>query len=65
MARPLRIEVEHGLYHVTARGWERRQIVRDDVDRQAWLELFDRVALRCGWRVFAWVLMTGSISQTP
>lgn len=58
MARPLRIEVENGLYHVTSRGWQRRAIVRDEADRQAWWELLDRVAGRCGWRVFAWVLMT-------
>lgn len=57
MARPLRIDIEDGLYHVTSRGWERRVVVRDDRDRQRWLELLDRVATRCGWRVFAWVLM--------
>ena len=32
MSRPLRIEIEDGIYHVTARGWERRVIVRDDPD---------------------------------
>jgi REP element-mobilizing transposase RayT len=58
MARPLRIDLQHGLYHVTSRGWERRAIVRDDRDRQRWLELLDRVATRCGWRVFAWALMS-------
>ncbi len=57
MARPLRIEIEDGLYHVTSRGWERRVVVRDDRDRQRWLELLDRVASRSGWRVFAWGLM--------
>ncbi|NLF67956.1 MAG: hypothetical protein GX575_02760 [Candidatus Anammoximicrobium sp.] len=57
MARPLRIDIENGLYHVTSRGWEQRLVVRDDRDRQRWLELLDRVATRCGWRVFAWVLM--------
>jgi len=57
MVRPLRIDVEDGLYHVTSRGWERRAVVRDDRDRQRWLDLLDRVATRCGWRVFAWVLM--------
>ncbi len=55
MARPLRIDIENGLYHVTSRGWERRAIARDD--RQRWLELLDRVATRCGWQVFAWALM--------
>lgn len=58
MARPLRIETEDGLYHVTSRGWERRVLVRDDRDRQRWLELLDRVSGRCGWRVFAWGLMS-------
>jgi putative transposase len=57
MARPLRIEIEHGLYHVTSRGWERRVIVHDDRDRREWLKLLDRVAGRYGWRFFAWVLM--------
>ncbi len=46
MARPLRIEIENGIYHVTSRGWERRVIVSDDRDRHKWLELLDRVALR-------------------
>jgi REP element-mobilizing transposase RayT len=58
MARPLRIDIENGLHHVTSRGWERRVMVRNDADCQHWLELLDRVAVRCGWRVFAWVLMT-------
>ncbi len=57
MARPLRIEVENGLYHVTVRGWERRSIVRSDRDREDWSRLLDKTATRCGWRVFAWVLM--------
>jgi REP element-mobilizing transposase RayT len=58
MARPLRIDIENGRYHVTSRGWERRVMVRNDADCQHWLELLDRVAVRCGWHVFAWVLMT-------
>ena len=69
MSRPLRIEIENGIYHVTARGWERRLIVRDDRDRQESLELLDRVVvLRCGWRFFAWALMNNHFHlffQTP
>jgi REP element-mobilizing transposase RayT len=57
MSRPLRIEIENGIYHVSSRGWERRAIVTDDRDRQQWFELLDRVALRFGWRFFAWMLM--------
>jgi hypothetical protein len=33
-------------------------MVRNAADCQHWLELLDWVAVRCGWRVFAWVLMT-------
>ena len=58
MSRPLRIELENGLYHVTARGWERGVIVDSDRDREDWLRLLDPVATRCNWRVFAWVLMS-------
>ncbi len=58
MARPLRIDAENGLYHVTSRGWERRVMVRNDADREHWISLLERVAIRYGWRVFAWVLMT-------
>jgi len=39
MARPLRIELSGGLYHVTARGDRREEIYFDTVDRQAWLKL--------------------------
>lgn len=58
MARPLRVDIPGGVYHVTSRGLERRAIVRDDADRSKWLELLDRVASRRRWRVFAWALMT-------
>ena len=54
MARPLRIDIADGVYHVTSRGLERRDIVSADVDREKWCELLDRVATRCGWREFAW-----------
>ena len=57
MSRPLRIEIENGIYHVTSRGWERQVIVTDDGDRQPWFVMLDRVARRFGWRFFAWMLM--------
>lgn len=34
MARPLRIEMSFGGYSVTTRGWKRRDILRDDEDRE-------------------------------
>ena len=57
MSRPLRIELPDGVYHVTNRGLEGRDIVRDDGDRRKWLALLDSTARRRAWRVFAWVLM--------
>lgn len=57
MARPLRIEIPDGVYHVTSRGLERRRIVRGDADRGRWLHLLGTVCVRRDWRVFSWVLM--------
>jgi REP element-mobilizing transposase RayT len=37
MARPLRIELAGGIYHVTSRGDRREDIYVDEADRQAWL----------------------------
>ena len=57
MARPLRIEVPNGVYHVTSRALEGRAIALDEKDGRKWLDLLDTVATRRRWRVFAWVLM--------
>ena len=57
MARPLRIEYEGAIHHVTVRGLEKRPIVRDDADRGRWLDLFDRTATRHRWQVYAWTLL--------
>jgi len=37
MARPLRIEYDGALYHLTSRGNERKAIFKDDADRQPFL----------------------------
>jgi hypothetical protein len=37
MARPLRIEFDGALYHVTSRGNEREAIFKDDTDRGLFL----------------------------
>jgi REP element-mobilizing transposase RayT len=58
MARPLRIEFEGALYHVTARGNARADIFLDDEDRRAFVNNLGRVCERFGWRVWAWCLMT-------
>jgi len=57
MARPLRIELPGGLYHVMSRGNERRAMVRDDADRQRRLDWLERTVETYGWRLHAFVLM--------
>ena len=57
MPRQPRLNLAEGVYHVTQRGLERRDIVLNNDDRQDWLRLFDRHATRCGWRVFAYALL--------
>lgn len=61
MSRPLRVEYSGALHHVTARGNERRAIFRDDVDREAYLELLARYRNRFGFRVHAYCLMTNHV----
>jgi putative transposase len=57
MARPLRLLVENGHYHVTSRTWDRSALFRDDEHR---LEFLDRLSLtveRFDWRCLAYCLM--------
>ena len=58
MARPLRIELAGGLYHVTSRGDRREDIFLDDADRHAWLAIFGAVCKRCNWICHAWCQMS-------
>lgn len=57
MARPLRIDVPGGWYHVSARGIERREICRSDADRERWVSILAELPERFGLRVHGWVLM--------
>ncbi|MBU6402161.1 MAG: transposase, partial [Verrucomicrobia bacterium] len=57
MARPLRIELAGGRYHVTARGNERRNIFRTDRDRTHFLELVAELPDRFGGRLHAYAMM--------
>ncbi len=58
MVRPLRIEFAGAVYHVTSRGNARQDIVRDDVDREKWVDWLRRTVETYNWRLHAWVLMT-------
>jgi putative transposase len=57
MARPPRIEIAGGIYHVIARGNERRAIFRDNNDRAAFLELLAKTLERHRWELLAYCLM--------
>jgi len=58
MARPLRIEFAGALYHVTARGNERRDIFFADDDRRQFLDTLGEVCTRFNWRCHAFCQMT-------
>ena len=58
MARPLRIELAGGLYHVTSRGDRREDIYLGDADRLAWLDTFSQVCARFNWTCHAWCQMS-------
>ena len=57
LARPVRIDVPGGWYHVTNRGNERRPIFHDDKDRLRFLELLAEWPARFETRLHAYVLM--------
>ena len=57
MARPVRVDVEGGWYHVTARGIEQRAIFEDVRDHEHFLELLPEMGERYGVEIHAYVLM--------
>lgn len=58
MARPLRIEYEGALYHVTARGNERRKTFFSHRDYEKFLAYVDEARAKFGIRLHAYVLMS-------
>src|SRR4030042_2119487 len=57
MTRPLRIQYEEALYHITSRGNEQADIFLDDQDREYFLLLLAQVVERYDWLVYAFCLM--------
>jgi len=58
MARPLRIEYEGAVYHVTARGNAKQTIFVDNGDRQKFLMVLGDVVSRFHWNCHAYCLMS-------
>jgi putative transposase len=61
MSRPLRLEFEGGVYHIVARGNERRDIFRDDRDRERYLERLSHYRDRFGFQLLAFCLMSNHV----
>ncbi|MEW6324345.1 MAG: transposase [Nitrospirota bacterium] len=57
MARPLRLQYPGALYHITARGNERKPIFRDEADREMFLSILSHAVERYRLRLHAYVLM--------
>ncbi len=57
MTRPLRLEIEGGVYHITSRGNARQRIFLDDGDKQIFLEVLNSVVKRFNWLCHAYCLM--------
>lgn len=57
MARCLRLEYPGALWHVTSRGNEKRNIVRDDADRRRFVFILAQAVIDHQWILHAWVLM--------
>lgn len=57
MARPLRIEYEGALYHVTSRGNAGQDIFLGDEDRRVFLEILGQTVERFTWHCHAYCLM--------
>ena len=68
MARAQRIEYEGAVYHVTARGNERRAIFHDDADREHFLRTLGESVGRFEVRLYLFCLMSNHIHlvvETP
>lgn len=68
MARPLRIEYDGALYHITSRGNGKKPLFKDDEDRKKFLEILKRVNERFNWICHAYCLMNNYyyiIIETP
>ncbi len=68
MSRPLRLEHEGALWLVTSRGNERRDVFRDERDREAYLDVLAKIVELYRWRLQAYVLMGNNVQllvETP
>src|SRR5260370_14658698 len=68
MSRPLRLDFPAAIGHVTTRGNEKRDIVRDDDDRRRFVSLLAHTVVEQRWLLDAWVSMSNHyhlLVETP
>lgn len=68
MARPLRIEYEGALYHITARGNERKPLYKEEGDYHRFLNILSELPERFGTAIHGYVLMANHyhlLIETP
>lgn len=68
MVRPIRIEYEGAVYHVTIRGNDRRAIFKTDADRERFLTVLSDSVERYDVRLYLYCLMTNHVHmvlETP
>lgn len=68
MSRPIRIEFPNAVYHLTARGNERKTVFRDDRDHRTFLRTLAECVERFGFVIHAYCLMPNHyhlVAQTP
>jgi REP element-mobilizing transposase RayT len=68
MARPLRLQFDGAIYHVTSRGNAREDIFDDDADRHTFLECLGKAVQRFHWLCHAYCLMDNHyhlVIETP
>src|SRR4051794_33006887 len=64
----LRNEIAGAIYHVVARGVDRRRIFVDDDDYETYIRLLATVAIRQGWELLSFCLMPNHVHlliETP
>lgn len=68
MARKPRIQYEGAFYHIIVRGNQRQDIFLDDEDRNVYLEKLQKYQQKCGFILYAYVLMKNHVHllmETP
>ena len=61
MPRKARIDAAGALHHLIVRGIERRAIVRDDVDRERFLERLGKLLSESKTPCYAWAILPNHI----